>query len=78
MVVNMHQTIDICTTQRHIYIPATPCKQNLNLTSDQRRIYIYINDIKYTIFFPNHTGHYNFYELTGVFVYKRVKYVRLN
>lgn len=52
MVVNMHQTIDICTTQRHIYIPATPCKQNLNLTSDQRRIYIYINDIKYTIFFP--------------------------
>lgn len=52
MVIHMHQTIDICTTQRHIYIPATPCKQNLNLTSDQRRIYIYINDIKYTIFFP--------------------------
>lgn len=76
MVIHMHQTIDICTTQRHIYIPATPCKQNLNLTSDQR--HIYINDIKYTIFFPNHTGHYNFYELTDLFVYKRVKYVRLN
>lgn len=78
MVIHMHQTIDICTTQRHIYITATPCKQNLNLISDQRHIYILSMILNIQFFSPNHTNHYNFYELTGVFVYKSVKYVRLN